>query len=104
MTTRDYQIKLKNYQVFLSGIIIFEHPPDEPCRIIRYQSDGIGLVDSRSHSDVLNKLEDVRLINRKECDKLYADNLPQVRTRLDQTRLGVDEALKLSVIGNEKPR
>ena len=50
-------------------------------RIIRYTSDGLGTVDSRSQSDVLNKLEDVKLINRRECDQIYEDNLDQVKVR-----------------------
>ena len=50
-------------------------------RIIRYTSDGLGTVDTRSQSDVLNKLEDVEIINRKECDNIYERNLDQVKVR-----------------------
>ena len=50
-------------------------------RIIRYTSDGLGTVDTRSQSDVLNKLEDVEIINRRECDNIYERNLDQVKVR-----------------------
>ena len=38
-------------------------------------------MDTRSQSDVLNKLEDVRLINRKECDSIFEENLDRVKVR-----------------------
>jgi len=47
-------------------------------RIVRYDG-GKGVYDRTSHSDVLNELEDVKLINRKDCDDIFDKTIRQVK-------------------------
>ena len=45
---------------------------------MRYD-EGKGVFDRTSHSDVLNELEDVKIINRKDCDDIFEKTIRQVK-------------------------
>ena len=54
-------------------------------RIRRYNV-GVGVGDTASFSDVLNELEDVKLINRKDCDDIFRKK-PSVPARVPTSGL-----------------
>ena len=55
-------------------------------RIRRYNVIGKGVPDESSFSDVLNELEDVKLINRKDCDDIFR-RTPRVPARVPPSGL-----------------